>query len=156
VAGIGASAAAHDEEVAERIRCVAHLLIPHARSERMLLGVCLEPALALDFAQAHVCLRRLGYHDPGFDASLRQSAGSQARAGRERAPHRVLEQERITETWNSLRSGSQLKTPETVLNSVLNQPMDLLSGSRDDIYAFAHALMYVTDFNIRPRRLPRG
>jgi hypothetical protein len=153
---LAASAAAYDEEVAERIRSVAHLLIPHARSERMLLGVCLEPALALDFAQAHVCLRRLGYHDPGFDALLRQSAGSQARAGRERAPHRVLEQEWIMETWNNLRSGSQLKTPETALNSVLNQPMDLLSGSRDDIYAFTHALMYVTDFNMCPRRLPRG
>jgi len=33
--------------------------------------------------------------------------------------------------------------------------MDLLNGSRDDVYAFTHALMYVTDFNIRPRRLPR-
>jgi len=33
--------------------------------------------------------------------------------------------------------------------------MDPLNGSRDDIYGFTHALMYVTDFNIRPRPLPR-
>jgi hypothetical protein len=33
--------------------------------------------------------------------------------------------------------------------------MDFLSGSREDVYAFTHALMYVTDFNIRPWRLPR-
>jgi hypothetical protein len=34
--------------------------------------------------------------------------------------------------------------------------MDLLSGSREDIYAFTHALMYVTGFNISPWRLPRA
>jgi len=34
--------------------------------------------------------------------------------------------------------------------------MDLLNGSREDIYAFTHALVYVTDFNVQPRRLPRS
>jgi hypothetical protein len=42
------------------------------------------------------------------------------------------------------------------MKSVLNLPLDLLSGSREDIYAFTHALMYVTGFNIQPRRLPRS
>jgi hypothetical protein len=28
-------------------------------------------------------------------------------------------------------------------------------GSRDDVYAFTHSLMYVSDFNIQPWRLPR-
>jgi hypothetical protein len=34
--------------------------------------------------------------------------------------------------------------------------MDLLSSSREDIYAFTHALMYATGFNFSPRRLPRS
>ena len=34
--------------------------------------------------------------------------------------------------------------------------MDLLGGSREDICAFTHALMYVRDFNNRPLRLPRA
>jgi len=33
--------------------------------------------------------------------------------------------------------------------------MDLLNGSREDIYAFTHALMYVTDFNLHPMPSPR-
>ena len=33
--------------------------------------------------------------------------------------------------------------------------MDLLHCTRDDIYAFTHALMYVTDFNLIPALLPR-
>src|SRR6266849_7115310 len=48
---LAASGAAQDPEVRSRTSALAQLLIPHARSERMQLGVCLEPSLALDFAQ---------------------------------------------------------------------------------------------------------
>lgn len=149
---LAASAVADHAEVGARIQHVAQLLIPHARSERALLGMCLEAALALDYAQAHICLTRLGYPNPGFDAMLRQTAMSQARAGRERIPHRALEQQWLTGMWKN--SGSQPAT-RTVPASALSQPLDLFSGSREDIYAFTHALMYVTDFGICPGRLPR-
>ena len=153
---VAASAADCGADVRLRIRDVAELLMPHARSERVLLAVCLEPALALDYAQAHVCLTRLGYQDDGFDTVLRRSVSSQARAGRERPPHRMLEQEWIESNWTA--SGPHPRRPSAstaALVSVLNRPMDLLNGNRDDVYAFTHAVMYVTDFNIRPRRLPR-
>jgi hypothetical protein len=139
-----------------RVECVAELLIPHARSERLLLEVCLQPALAWDYAQAHILLSRLGYQDSGFDALLERIVSSEARAGRERTPHRMLEQEWIRDTWTDSRIASRQFTPSAVLNSALNQSMDLLNGSREDIYAFTHALMYVTGFNISPRRLPRA
>jgi hypothetical protein len=152
---VAASPVAHHYGVRARIEGVAQHLIPYARSKRMLLGVCLEPSLALDYAQAHICLQRLGYPDPGFDELLRQSLNSQARAGRERVPHRLLEQEWITEIWNNRKSGPRRWTSPAALNSALNHPMDLLNGTRDDVYAFTHALIYVRDFNIHPRRLPR-
>jgi hypothetical protein len=147
-----ASTAVHSEEVSARINSVAQLLIPHARSERMLLGVCLEPALALDYAQAHICLKRLGYPDRDFDELLQRSGLSQAHAGRERTPHRLLEQEWLREGSTSQRSK---RISLTARRCVLNWPMDLLGGSREDFYAFTHALMYVTDFNVCHRRLPR-
>ena len=150
-----ASAAAHDADVARAIDAVARLLIPHARSKRMLLGVCLEPSLALDFSEAHICLSRLGYPDPGFDGLLRQSRNAQAGFGRERVPHRVLEQRWIDGIWMEAMSGQREK-PAPALLSVLNQPIDVLGGNRDDLYAFTHALMYFRDFNISPRRLPRA
>jgi hypothetical protein len=151
---LAASAAAARDEVRGRVARLARSLIPHARSQRMLLGLCLEPALALDYATAHICLERLGYPDADFDAVLRQALRSQARAGRERVPHRVLEQAWLLARWRGA-SGARSRAPAAERDSVLNRPMDLLGGSRDDIYAFTHALMYVTDFNIRPRRLPR-
>jgi hypothetical protein len=121
----------------------------------MLLGACLQPALALDYAQAHVCLTRLGYQDPGFDALLLQTVNSQAFMGRERTPHRMLEQQWFLEIWDDSDTGSGKRPRSMAMKSVLNLPVDLLSGSREDIYAFTHALMYVTRFNIYPRRLPR-
>jgi hypothetical protein len=150
-----ASVARHHAEVDAAIETVARLLIPYARSTRMLLGVCLEPSLALDFAEAHICLSRLGYQDPGFDELLRQSRNAQAGFGRERVPHRVLEQRWIDGIWMEAMSGRRDR-PSPALLSVLNQPIDVLGGGREDIYAFTHALMYFRDFNIRPRRLPRA
>src|SRR5260370_12854032 len=89
---LAASTAADGSEVRERIEGVAQLLIPHARSQRMLLGLCLHPALALDCAQAHICLTRLGFPAAGFDPLLRQRVGVQARAGRELLPLPFLDQ----------------------------------------------------------------
>jgi hypothetical protein len=150
-----ASTAGLLDDVNERIQCVARLLAPHARSERMLLGLCLEPALAWDYAQAHVCLGSIGFADPDVDELVRQCADSQAQAGRERTPHRLLEQQWVMQTWR--RSEIRVPSPAAppVPNSVLNQPMDLIGGGREDVYAFTHALMYLTDFNVHPRRLPR-
>jgi hypothetical protein len=149
-----ASAASHHDQVRAATHRVAQLLIPYARSPRMLLGVCLEPSLALDFAEAHICLSRLGYRDKGFDELLLQARSAQAGSGRERVPHRVLEQRWITGIWNEL-TGERELSPQPGVDSVLHRPIDLFGGGREDLYAFTHALMYVRDFNIRPRRLPR-
>jgi uncharacterized protein DUF6895 len=154
---LAASTASRYPEVDERLRDVAERLVPHARSDRILLGICTQPALAWEYAQAHVCLKRLGYADRRFDTALRMVERSQARRGHERPPHRALEQARARDGWSDPRPGRRTRRapPGAVRDSVLCRPMDLLSGSRDDVYAFTHALMYVTDFNIRPWRLPR-
>ncbi len=151
---VAASARHHCDEVRNRIRDVAEILIPHARSERMLMGVCLRPSLALDYAMPHVCLGRLGFPDSGFDALLQQSEGSQARAGHERVPHRMMEQQWIADNRRS--RATRYSARYSARHSVLNRPMDLLNGSRDDIYGFTHALMYATDLNLRPRSLRRS
>ena len=149
-----AATVSHLDGVRALSQSVAKSLIPYARSERMLLGICLEPSVAWEYAQAHVLLSALGHKDPRFDRLLRQSAASQARGGRERPPHRMLEQEWLKRIWNNSTRAAP-RASASASNSVLSQPMDLLSGTRDDVYAFTHALMYVRDFNLRPQRLPR-
>ncbi|MGA7312366.1 MAG: hypothetical protein WBX22_00215 [Silvibacterium sp.] len=152
---VAASSAMVHPEVETRIRHVAELLIPHARCDRALLGLCLEPAVALDYALPHVCLSRLDYHDYQFDKLLRASLESQARCGRERVPHRVLEQEWVATGWYQPKPGRRLACPPSARRAAPGQPMDLLACTRDDIYAFTHALMYVTDFNLIPALPPR-
>ena len=80
-----------DEEAAAAADELAKRLVPYARSDRMLMGVALEPAAAWDYSQAHVFLTRLGTPDADFDALLRESDAAQSASGRERVPHRVLE-----------------------------------------------------------------
>lgn len=153
---LGASLACKHEEIRKRIRKVVELLLPCARSERMLLGICVQPALALDFGQAHIYLTRLGYPDEGFDALLHQSLASSARHGRERPPHRALEQEWLLGMMDDGRAFSAREFALAARRSVLGRPMDILSGSREDVYAFTHALMYVMDSSLNRRPLPRS
>lgn len=149
-----ASAAGHHPDVRAGLESVVQSLIPHARSPRMLLGVCLDPTLALDYAQAHVCLSALGYPDERFDELLQQSSHSQTRDGRERVPYRALEQHWIGDIWAETASRRRRRS-SPALKSVLNGPFNVLNATRTDLYAFTHALMYVRDFNIRPQRLPQ-
>jgi hypothetical protein len=156
---LAASSAISQKEVASRIHAIAERLMPHARSECAKIGLCLEPSVAWDYALPHVCLSRLGYGDPVFDELLRLSLQSQSHAGRERVPHRMLEQEWAAMGWAQSKCGVKHASRPAALRlarlSVLHRPMDLLASTRDDLYAFTHALMYVTDFNLNPAQLPR-
>jgi hypothetical protein len=145
----------HIPGVKQRIDDVAALLIPHARNPKILLKMCLHPALVMEYAQAHVCLKNIGYPDAWFDTMLLKSIGAQAHFGRERTPHRMLEQAWIKKTgqYGTLPGPDEIS--KTIAESALNRPVDLLHGSRDDLYAFTHALMYVSGFNVSPWPMPR-
>lgn len=147
-----AAAGSFSPEIRLRVEKVANLLIPFARSERIALGICLHPALCMDYAQAHICLTQLGYPDERFDELLRQAVRSEACDGKERVPHRALELNWIRRIWNGLEP---VASPSAACESALNRTMDLLHSTREDIYAFTHALMYLRDFNLNPLPLPR-
>ena len=142
-------------QVHRRIRALAKQLVPHARSERVLAGITLAPVLARECAAAHVCLSRLGYPDPAFDEVLARSLASDTARRRERVPYRQLELEWLSEIWNPA-SGGRRRRPSSGLAAATTAGigLDPLSPTRDDVYAFTHSLLYLTDFG-RPRRLPR-
>jgi hypothetical protein len=142
-----------DSDVEGLVGELASQLEPHARSERMLLGLALEPGAAWDYSQAHVFLTRLGYPDPEFDELLAASDSSQVTNGRERVPHRQLERAWLRRGLVLGSDGDHGNAPMDV--EVLRNPTDLLTGGREDAYAFTHALMYLGDFAIRPTPWPR-
>ncbi len=150
-----ASAADRHPDIRAGVEQLARQLAPHARSECIQLAVCMEPALALDYAHAHICLTRLGYPDRAFDALLQQSLQAQSAAGRERPPHRVLEQCWSKDLWHGPTPSRRRSAGMVLRQSQLSFPMDLLNGHREDVYAFTHALLYCSRFGHHPLRLPR-
>ncbi|MGC1323155.1 MAG: hypothetical protein WA849_13305 [Candidatus Udaeobacter sp.] len=143
----------HVPSVGKRIDDLARLLVPHARSERVLLEIALRPSLSFVFAVPHVLLTKLGHPDPAFEDCLRLCATSQARNGHERAPVASVERRWVTGLWTGRKSDSSWRLD--LANSVLNWPLDLLGGLREDAYALTHLFMYCTDFGFQKSRLPR-
>jgi hypothetical protein len=152
---LAASVAGAYKGINDRIKDLAEILIPHARNKRIFLEICLQPALAMEYAQAHVCLTKVGYPDHKFDALLLKSIKAQAHFGRERPPHRMLEQEWIKKIWGYGPLPVKYSVNKTIAHSALTKPIDLLHGTREDMYAFTHALMYVASFNISPWKIQR-
>jgi hypothetical protein len=73
-------------------------------------------------------------------------------AGRERLPHRELEQAWLMGlAGNAPPDGVEGILPRTALGT----GVDVLFGTRDDVYALTHTLLYATDFGGASPRLPR-
>jgi hypothetical protein len=128
---------------------LARRLVPHARSLRVQVHVAMHPALARDYSLAHRCLAAIGYPNPEFETVLQKALSAPQAAGRERLPHRELEQ-----AWIESLDGRQ-KTDDLIRRTALGQGVDVLTGSRDDIYALTHATLYATDLGIQTIELPR-
>ena len=127
--------------VTDRVPQLVQQLIPHARGDRVRAAIALRPALARDFAVAHVSLSAAGWPDPSLDRLLARSLADPASAGRERQPHRELEQ-----IWIDRLRGENAPTAETLARTALGTGIDLLAGNRDDVYALTHSIIYATDF----------
>lgn len=130
----------------QRARQLAAALEPWARHPRVKISLLLFPALALDYAAAHLTLKQAGISDENFDTLLELALQAQTAQARERLPHRELEQQWLLKLH---RSTSALDSATLECTALWRTP-DLLSGSRDDWYAFTHALLYATDFGHRP------
>jgi hypothetical protein len=148
-----ASAVDNYPEVQESVEELAWLLAAHARTDRNACAIALHPTSCLQLAIPHVLLSRMGLRDSRFDRVLALSTESLAHGGQEVLPHRALEKMWIRSVWSRASPGRAFRA--AALNSVLNHPLDLLWGTRDDAYAHTHALMYFTDFGYSRRLVPR-
>ncbi len=149
------SVAAQYTDISSRLQKIARLLIPHARNEQVIIRMCLNPGLAYDYAFAHICLGCLGFPDTQFDRILHLCSEAEALGSRERLPHRTLEQEWLKRMWGSSNTKDRDEYWAVAL-SMLNRSIDPFTASRDDIYAFTHAIMYISDLGGRTSRLPRA
>jgi hypothetical protein len=150
---LAASGARRFPEVRERIDHLISLIEPYARADENLLNIALRPGRLVEFGSAHVFLSRLGSIDPEFDHMLRLAYASSSRLGDERPPFATLEQKWIESLWRN--DGEPRRWRQLLGESVMCNPIDVLTGAREDIYAFTHLAMYLTDFGLRAARFPR-
>ncbi len=131
--------------LAAQARLLAQSLVRHARSPRLAIACLAHPGLAFDYLAGHILLKRCGFTDDAYDGLLAQSHASDLVQCRERLPHRQLEQ-----VWLHSVAGFAPAAPIAPDQTILGAQLDVLFASRDDVYAFTHALMYVTDFGRTP------
>ena len=134
----------------DSVRQLAVILRPHASSLRVQAGIALHPSLARDYALAHQCLSAIGYPDATLEYLLQKAIASTNAHGRERLPHRELEQRSIDQMTDSRMH------PASIASTALAQGVDVLTGSRDDLYALTHAVIHATDLGSREAGLPRS
>ena len=169
-----------DAEVGSRVDRLVDLLVPLARSLRVLLDAALHPARAFKYAVPHVLLSRLGRPDPEFDAFLADACASARASAADVPPSARLERHWIAQAWPALSAdgaepdGPQ-RGPDRTLDpdlgrgqdqgltwgpdlrqTALGRPLDVLDASREEVYALTHVLFYVSDLGHRsPTALPR-
>ena len=148
-----AAPAAADPRIGAPVAAIAAALAGAARTEVVLLRAALHPSIAEGLSVPHVLLSRLGYPDPAADIILAACAAAPAAMARELPPYGTLEKLWIRELWGRPVPASAWH--QTMGASGLATTPDAVGGTREDSYAFTHALMYVTDFGSRADRLPR-
>lgn len=116
---------------------------------RTLAALAIHASASFELAVPYLVLREHRRSAP-VDALVAAGFAARAARGRELLPHRRLER-----LWLlGLLTGRHGITPDDLAQTVLADEIDLLHGSRDDHYAFTHALMYATDFGRRPEGVP--
>lgn len=136
-----------------RVDALARHLTRVARSDRMLVELALHPSLAFKFALPHILLSHMGYRDAEFDGFLRVCLSADTINGHDRSPTAALERDWLYSLWSG--NGSIATVANETTHSILNGPLDILGGLRDDVYAFTHVMFYISDFGNTAPTLPR-
>lgn len=138
-----ASESSDSDSVRAQIDSLARLLIPYVRSRRALADIALHPSRAFKYAVPHVLLGKLGFVDQEADQCFRSGCVRAVRVWNDLPPSALLERRWVTRLWGWDLSANQVGT------SHFEYPLDVLSDSREDAYAFTHQLFYLTDFGRR-------
>ena len=147
-----ASRLTFDARIKSAVADLAAVMAPHVQGPRLHSALTLEPGLDIDHAFAHILLSDLGHADPVADVLLDACLASGVE-GPERMPHRELERAWLL----GVRAGMAHESLDLAMlsRSCLARPVDALGSATEDLYAFTHVLLYVTDLGRRPTRTPR-
>ncbi|WP_397401122.1 DUF6895 family protein [Phenylobacterium sp.] len=148
-----APAAASDPELGPIWLRLARRLVPYARSEDLLTRIRMRPTMAPELSVAHACLTRAGLPDTGFDALLMDAVAAGYLVP-ERAAWKDIEAAWLSSKMPGFKPPADLD--RSIGRTTLATGLDALSARREELYAFTHALIYLSDFGFRELAPPRA
>jgi hypothetical protein len=146
--------AASDHYIADATDTLARRLAPRARGDAMRVGLCLQPAAALDHAAAHIHLAALGHPDEAAERLLQDVLADRCAGAPERLPNHELEHHWLRQ----IASGAITDSPcdgTWLARTALALGLDALGSTTNDLYAFTHVVLHATDMGRRPVVWPR-
>lgn len=146
-------AASADDVVHALVSDIAEQVSPYVRSEELLTMMRLRPSDAAELSTGHTCLTGLGHRDPEFDDALAHLLEHAPPLVPERVPWKDLEADWWARVGGVLPRVGDLEAARE--RTGLIQGLDALLARRQDLYAFTHGLMYLTDFGRDPATLSR-
>jgi hypothetical protein len=133
-----------------RTERLASALSPYARSERNAAMMLRFPHSVSTLAFAHIALQRAGYCDDNYDSLVRRCFAAEQVECIERVPFRSMEllwQRELIQTIDEVDYSKFLSS------SILCSSPNPCHSIREQGYQYTHAVMYVTDFGFKARRL---
>jgi hypothetical protein len=141
-----------DDQIASTIDELPERLILPARGKQLLAALCLEPALALDHAAAHIHLTDIGYRDAAVDRMLIEIFQGEVIGGPERLPNHELEHQWLRGIWLGDDGDA---SADLLARTCIARPLDVLGSRTQDLYAFTHVVLYASDMGRRFPQWPR-
>ena len=134
------------------VRRIGRRLTAAARSPELLTWVRLRPHILPELSVPHLVLDALGLPDSAFSAALARAAEATSVDPAERLPWKQIER-----CWHYAMGApaSTEPVPPQLAATALAARQDALFATREEAYAFTHALIYHTDFGTRQPATPR-
>lgn len=129
--------------IREQVDELAERLAPHARSQRVRAEMALFPSRAYKLVVPHVLLTLAGYADRAFDTFARDRCALASRFAFDVPTSAHLERLWIQSLWDD---EPLVVSTELLAVSFLARPVDVLAGTREEVYGLTHLLFYLTDF----------
>lgn len=125
------------------IEILCNLISPLCRTSYYKSEILKFPRLLMPYGFGHIMLNKLGYYDEEFDLIVSNAVESKKYNTSERIPYREMDLRWMLSQYDS---NLLIDMEDVIKVSILNTNASVIDMSRNDEYAFTHALFYSTDF----------
>lgn len=132
-------------------KSIAAELAPVARSDEIVRRALYTPSLAAELAAAHACLAQVGLPDDSFQRRISVLVAADGTRSYERLPWKELE---LSWIHRMLGAAPVANVAAAIPLTLFARGLDVLSGTREELCCFTHAVIYLSDLGRSVPQLP--